>query len=274
MSDAHDPSPWADEHGDATPFERRLLRDARAVAPPPGLKHELLAQVLARASAASSVVPGATSPPPAAAPAAASAAPRWAGGLFRAAVVGLASGALYLGLRGDAPPARLAPSVTVSEVAVPAAPALEAPLDTAPLPPVEPVGLAEDKARAQAEPPPEHPRSPAAVSASSSGPAGASAESRLREETALVLRARERLRAADPAGALRLLQEARARFPEGALGQEREALTIEALAAERNGGEARQRAEEFLRDNPDSPHGARVRALADEVDAGAASAGN
>lgn len=273
MSDAHNPSPWADEHGDATPFERRLLRDARAVAPPPGLKHELLAQVLARASAASAVVPGASSPPPAAAPAAASGAPRWAGGLFRAAVVGLASGALYFALRSDAPPARLAPSVTVSEVTLPAAPAVVEVSDTAPPAPVAPIEAVPEKGSARAEPPPEHPRSPA-VSASSSGPAGASAESRLREETALVLRARERLRAANPAGALRLLQEARARFPEGALGQERETLTIEALAAEQNGGEARQRAEEFLRDNPDSPHGARVRALADEVDAGAASAGN
>jgi outer membrane protein assembly factor BamD (BamD/ComL family) len=78
-----------------------------------------------------------------------------------------------------------------------------------------------------------------------------------------LLRARERLRGGDVPGALALLDEARARFPEGALVQEREALTIEALAR-RDDAAARTRADAFLRDHPESLHAERIRALADD----------
>ena len=85
--------------------------------------------------------------------------------------------------------------------------------------------------------------------------------SQLREESAMILDARRVLRAGDPARALTLLDAARARFPDGILVQEREALTIEALVRSGQRALATKRAEAFLRDYPKSPHGADVRSV-------------
>ena len=87
------------------------------------------------------------------------------------------------------------------------------------------------------------------------------AESRLGEESQLVLDAREGLRAGHPSLVLRQLEEARSRFPDGTLTQEREALTIEALWRSGQTAAARHRAETFARTYPGSPHAARVQQL-------------
>jgi hypothetical protein len=76
-----------------------------------------------------------------------------------------------------------------------------------------------------------------------------------------VLEIRRVLRAGDAATALRLLERARARFSHPVLGQEREALTIEALARSGARDVAARRAATFLRDYPKSPHAADVRAF-------------
>lgn len=274
MSESKDPIRWTDPGSGATPFESRLLRDARAAGPPPGLKSALRAEVLARAETLAASPEKAASAPPQLAPSARlpGVAPKWSGGFLRVAVVGLASGALFLALR-SAPPPSASDAASSGEVPASVEPAVESPETRAEPPPDT---LAEPPPDTLAEPPPdslaalapESGRQDPGVSANPPARHASTPESRLREESALVLRARERLRAGDPAGALRLLADARSRFPQGALGQEREALTIEALAAERNTGEARAHAEEFLRENPDSPHGARVRAIAAEADGG------
>jgi hypothetical protein len=77
-----------------------------------------------------------------------------------------------------------------------------------------------------------------------------------------VLRARNVLRAHDCPGALAALDEARTRFPTGTLAQEREALTVEALACSGRGAEAGRRAVEFLRTFPASPYEEAVRRFA------------
>jgi hypothetical protein len=86
--------------------------------------------------------------------------------------------------------------------------------------------------------------------------------SQLREESVAILEARSALRAGDPARSLTLLEQARVRFPRGALGQEREALTIQALAQSGEHASARRRAVTFLRAHPQSPYVADVRLLA------------
>jgi outer membrane protein assembly factor BamD (BamD/ComL family) len=86
--------------------------------------------------------------------------------------------------------------------------------------------------------------------------------SHLHEESAMILDARSVLRAGDPSRALRLLDGARARFPQGILAQEREALAIEALVRSGQRALAAKRAESFLRDYPKSPHAADVRSFA------------
>lgn len=88
--------------------------------------------------------------------------------------------------------------------------------------------------------------------------------SQLREESVAVLEARAALRAGDAARCLTLLEQARARFPRGALGQEREALTIEALARAGQSAAAKRRAAAFLRAHPQSPYVADLRRLAED----------
>jgi hypothetical protein len=86
--------------------------------------------------------------------------------------------------------------------------------------------------------------------------------SQLREESVAILEARSALRGGDAARSLTLLEQARVRFPRGALGQEREALTIQALAQSGEHASARRRAVAFLRAHPRSPYVADVRLLA------------
>jgi hypothetical protein len=88
------------------------------------------------------------------------------------------------------------------------------------------------------------------------------APSRLAAEGQVVLEARRALRDGDAEAALRRLEEARRAFADGALVQEREALTIEALqrAGQREAAAARARV--FLHAYPGSPHAASVRAFA------------
>lgn len=93
-------------------------------------------------------------------------------------------------------------------------------------------------------------------------PAIAARMSRLREESQLLAQARAALHAGDTTSSFRLLETARTRFPAGILNQERESLTIEALARNGNRVLAAQRAAAFLRAYPGSPHAPRVRTFA------------
>jgi hypothetical protein len=88
------------------------------------------------------------------------------------------------------------------------------------------------------------------------------AASQLREESLALLEARSALRSGDAARSLTLLEQARVRFPRGALGQEREALTIEALARSGQVAAAQRRAASFVRAHPNSPYVADVRRVA------------
>jgi hypothetical protein len=79
-------------------------------------------------------------------------------------------------------------------------------------------------------------------------------EDPLRAESALVLKARKAMRAGDCPGALGRLDEAHARFPAGALVQERDALRVEALACSGRDAEATQQASAFMASYPGSPY--------------------
>jgi hypothetical protein len=86
--------------------------------------------------------------------------------------------------------------------------------------------------------------------------------SRLAAEAKLVLDARRDLRDGNAASALRRLEAARPELVGGALAQEREALTIEALHRSGQPEAAARRAREFLRTYPRSPHAASVSTFA------------
>jgi hypothetical protein len=89
-------------------------------------------------------------------------------------------------------------------------------------------------------------------------PAASSATTELREESLAVLAIRQALRSGNYGLALQLLEQARGRFPRGALGQEREALMIETLAQSGARAAAEKRALAFLRAYPKSPYAADV----------------
>ncbi len=89
-------------------------------------------------------------------------------------------------------------------------------------------------------------------------PVMSSATSQLAEESLAVLAIRQALRSGNYGLALEHLDEARGRFPRGALGQEREALMIEALARSGQRVSAEKRALAFLRAYPKSPYAADV----------------
>jgi hypothetical protein len=79
-------------------------------------------------------------------------------------------------------------------------------------------------------------------------------------EVALLDNARARESAADPAGALRVLDDYRRAFPAGALVEEAEVLRIEALRARGDASQTAQRASAFLARWPQSVHAPAVRA--------------
>jgi Outer membrane lipoprotein len=80
----------------------------------------------------------------------------------------------------------------------------------------------------------------------------------LSAESALLTQARAELRKGDASGAEQLLNRLQARFPKGVLGQEREVLAIEVLAARGNTAAAKRRAQAFISSFPESPHSAQL----------------
>jgi hypothetical protein len=79
-------------------------------------------------------------------------------------------------------------------------------------------------------------------------------EDGLRIESAMLTVAQSQLRGKNPVDALATLRALAQKIPNGVLGQEREVLTIQALAASGNVGEARRRARAFVSAHPNSPH--------------------
>jgi hypothetical protein len=114
--------------------------------------------------------------------------------------------------------------------------------------------------RAPVEPP-----AASAAAAAADRPASAATTQdtgRLREEAEGVRKVRQLLREKSSVAALTELDRLARLFPAGPLEEEREVLTIEALAASGRGDVARRRAERFLFERPQSVHAARVRGLA------------
>ena len=176
-----------------------------------------------------------------------------------AVIVAVLGSAAALGLtrpwesRGE--PAYLAAASSSASSAVPAAAASAVPLavvEASALPDVPVAASARVGADAPAS------RSSAARRAQSgaveTAPASAADETALPSESASLLRGRQLLRASQCEAALAELKAGAARYPHGALAQEREVLSIEALACSGRAPEAGARAETFVRDYPASPH--------------------
>jgi hypothetical protein len=89
---------------------------------------------------------------------------------------------------------------------------------------------------------------------------GSDSETESETELGLLQRAADQLRV-DPARALATAERHAARFPSGALAQEREVIVIEALVLLHRDGEANEHASRFFRVHPASAHAPRILAL-------------
>lgn len=113
---------------------------------------------------------------------------------------------------------------------------------------------------------PSAPRAPIETPHVSAGPRQATSPAdSLAEEVRLLQGAREAM-GGDPAGALRLAEQHRTRFPRGTLAQEREVIAIDALVHQGRTVEAQERAERFRARYPRSSHLDRLPILRDNRD--------
>jgi hypothetical protein len=273
------PKRLLDSQGDADDFERSVLRSELDAPPPAAAELAVYARVLATAAP----VPSGIEPAPSVEVA--------AGGLGTgplatgaATLVTLGKGfALGIGVsfagfvgnhflvRSPTPPGSdlRPPSVEVVRVARSAEPRPSNETERAPAEawPGEPAqALVAPRPQASSSPPEPRvaarPADAAPVAPSvASFPADerARAASRLKEEAALLQRARAELRSGSLVAAFATLEASRQKFTAPELSQEREALVIELLyrSGERNA--AASRAREFLARFPESPHAASVR---------------
>lgn len=294
------PKRWL-EDDDAAGAVRDILRAGREVDPPEGAEKAvwlaLAAQIgvagaggagggAAGSSAAGSGAAGgsakaaaATSAKIATASAAGGAA---SGGVLKAILLGAFSGIVavsgYSALEPAPPlPAPVAPAATEpapapQKAATPIHSAPASSVSPSPVPssaPLPTVGARDPSSPAVAPSPSTEPEPSVAAPAGTSdvgagAPLPGSAEereSRLREENELLRQARGALRGGDPGRAMLLLEQSRQKFPGGVLGQEREALTIEALARGGAREAASSRAAAFIKSHPTSPHAARLQAF-------------
>lgn len=125
-----------------------------------------------------------------------------------------------------------------------------------PAPSLRPAAVAAPVAQPSAAAPTTIPETPQPSAAESAALANGS----LNAETLLLARAQRALGSGAPGDALPWIQQHAARFPNGALAQEREAARVLALCALKRTGEARRATQQFLRAWPSSPLADRVRA--------------
>ena len=294
------PKRWLEDGGGATRGERDLLRIGREHDPPPDAKAAVWASILTQIPPIPPL-PGAAGPAPgsgvggakaaagakAASATGVKAAAAAGGGLLKSALIGAGSAVALLATYTAVAPSQPAnPPPPAAQTAAPQAPAhrsapATAPgpqttstqaVDGAPTPPGTPAitdspGATSSTEVRAATPPlglgePLKGHGATAISASSSGPTAMDRETRLLEESRRLTEARDALRRGDASGALSRLEDLQRAVPGGILGQEREALAIEALARSGRSAEAQTRARAFLQAYPTSPHATRVEGFA------------
>ena len=252
-----DPKRLLSQLSDADQLERALLGSLQHLEPPGSAKAEAWARVSAQIAAvglASATHASATAAGSSAAAAASGAgstlgfAPPTLKLLGSKLIVGLALAGGVFGASALWSQFRSRPVPAIAS----------APAPTARAPVQEPVPLLLESA------PPETPPRLAAPATERLSKASSeqSATDRLSAESALLTQARAQLRSGDAATAQQTLTRLRANFPKGVLGQEREVLAIEVLAAQGNTEAARRRARAFMVAYPKSPHSPQLSRLA------------
>lgn len=232
--------PWLEGGDPALRAERELLKRLNAEQPPAGSVEHGWAALAAEISNLPPVEPGLTSGPTQVAPHAAATSGASTGLVAKALLgVALAGGAWWGGSalwsKEEAPTAPVRPALVPSERAADAAPSFTAELAPAPASPEPSVNATERLLP----------------------PRGATATT-LAEEGKLLAEAHRLVQSGQPQRALTVLRASQSRYPRSVLAQEREVLTIEALYASGSSGAARQRAQQFMKRHPKSPHAERL----------------
>lgn len=253
--------------GDEHEIERRLLRGLRDAAAPANAKAESWTRLQAQLAATAAVVAGAVAVQ-SVSEAAVSSQAAAAGAATPTGLAGsgaLPAAAMKLGLAllvagsvtvGAVALWRRGPSTITSRTNAPTLPAL-APIvtplrETQPAPPAPATEAQFAAPRIQRESRPTHARRAEPTAALDP----------LSVEAAMLTQARAQLRGGDAPAALSTLSRLQSRSRNGALGQEREILTIQALSALGETAAAQRRARAFVESYPDSPHVAQVRGIA------------
>ncbi|HWA73277.1 MAG TPA: hypothetical protein VG937_13105 [Polyangiaceae bacterium] len=258
--------------GGADPLERALLESIHDVSPGAHDKDEAWARIAAQLGAGALAVGGTTAV--ASQAVGATAKTGLVAGISQSLATKLAAFAILAGsgafvaarqlqpsssaavrsvTAGTASARAASPSERAPALAAPAASASEAAADVAPL------GIAPSDADSTAR--------GSALDATQPGRTAAQRAPRddIARESALLAAARAELRRGDAKAAGATLARLRAEFPKGALGQEREVLSIEVLSAQGNAALAKRRAQSFVLSHPNSPHNAALsRFLASE----------
>lgn len=261
-----------DEGGGSTPFERSILRTGADVEPPPDAKEAIFAALAAKlpiggSMGASTALNGAAGASTSAASTAGSAGKTMlgAGGiaaLVKALLIGAGVATMivvgYAGLAGRTSAPKSAPAAETGSISAATAAAAreEAPRAEESAAPNEPKPADADDAKEPSTSSKQASNAAAKPSAAVSAPP--SALDLLKAESAMIAEARDSLRRGNTSGALAVLAEIPRKFPHAQLGQEREALTIEALYRSGNTAAASERAKAFLKANPSSPHASRI----------------
>ncbi len=291
------PRRWLDDDG-ASSAVRDVLRSDRGMDPPDGAEDAVWLGLAAKIAAGAAVTAASVGTAKTAAAATTTVATSTAatgttvtavasGGLLKSILIGAFGGVIAVtGYSAIAPPsaperapdAAIVPAPPVKDLSnspgskgVPrsgaddVAPSKDAPSVVPPsatdAPPSSAVQPSPTAASTASSAPTDAPPASTEASGAAGAPAPGSPEeraSRLRDESDMLNQARAALRGGDTAGTMRLLEQARQKFPGGVLGQEREALAIEALAKSGARAEASSRAAAFIQAHPNSPHAARL----------------
>jgi hypothetical protein len=242
-----DPVRWLEDE-EASGLERQLVRSAGPCEPPAGAEDRIWGALALR------LPPGDGGGSGGAEGLGAGAGALGTLGALKSAGIGAVAGLLVAGAASfaDSPPPRQAgptAPTAVMAAAAPEVPKTAAAAVSAPPPAAAAPSAPGQRAIAarQAE------RAPISSVGSLADHSGRG-DSQLREESRALQAVRDALRRGDAVGALATLEATRARHPASVLGQEREALTIQALARAGQRDAARSRARAFLEKFPTSPH--------------------
>jgi hypothetical protein len=280
----NDPRRWLEEPHDAPSLEQRLVLAGKDLEPPPGAEQTVWAGILPL------IGPGTGGGPGGAAGGGAGALGSGAGAstalvatkfLVLGAAVGLGAAAAIHGVRSGAGPAH---PTAITSVAGRGDPAMAQQAVAAY--PVRPLESSFPAAAAAARGPDQAPAKvdselPEAPKVANTLPVGttampdlarpeplaesaavqASRENQLKQEAMELAQAKRLLAGGQAQPALTLLEQSGQRFPNGALGHEREALIVEALLRSGRQDLGQARARSFLARYPESPLAGRIRKL-------------